>query len=78
MNPRHSIIFHHEARRGLQPRRLRFVRSHGIRHCTKRLGRDYKSRPASGVFILFRHIYSHGLVLFNTVRHNRRKPYYTI
>ena len=35
-----------EARRGLQPRRLRFVRSHSIRHGTKRCGRDYKSRPA--------------------------------
>ena len=30
----------------MQPRRYRFVRSHGIRDGTKRYGRDYKSRPA--------------------------------
>ena len=35
-----------EAWRGLQPRRLRFGRSHGIQLGTKRHGGYYKSRPA--------------------------------
>ena len=43
------LLADNEARRGLQPRRLRFVRRHGIRYGTKRYGRDYKSRPAGDI-----------------------------
>ena len=35
-----------EARRGLSPRRLRFIRVDEAEESTKRFGRDYKSRPA--------------------------------